>query len=189
MNNLMKKVFLGLSAIALTGLAACSSTPEERETAEYRDNYGERAPASTVDSQMYSQGKKDKQYFKDMNKEAVDWEQDETGQAVATTQKNRKGKMLPHRSVNARVTANRSMVKDVQQALNDEGHNLEVDGIMGTKTRNALSSFQGRNGIQANGQLDTRTLEALGLDSDRSPASVNEETETLSTEDYDMSWE
>ena len=54
-------------------------------------------------------------------------------------------------------------VKQVQQKLSDAGHQLEVDGIMGPKTQAALREYQQKNNLQASGQLDQKTMAALGV--------------------------
>ena len=56
-------------------------------------------------------------------------------------------------------------VKAVQQALKDKGHDPgSVDGRMGPKTQQALRDFQEAHGIQATGQLDTKTMQSLGVE-------------------------
>ena len=59
-------------------------------------------------------------------------------------------------------------VKAAQQALKDKGHDPGgVDGRMGPKTEQALRDFQKAQGMQATGQLDARTMQSLGVESDR----------------------
>ena len=207
MNKIINKVFLGLSTMAALGLVACESTPEEREyseaDSEFSDTYADREPASSdttmgsakndTGSQMYSEGQRDKQYFDESaaTDETTGWSTDKNkaGQAVTSTRSSQVGmkNRNPYASNSAMMNPDRTIVKEVQQALNDEGHDLAVDGILGTHTRNALSSFQSQNGIRANGQLNARTLEALGVDGERAPASIDESETT--TDDYDSSWE
>jgi len=56
-------------------------------------------------------------------------------------------------------------VKAVQQALKDKGHPPgTVDGRMGPKTQQALRDFQKAQGLQATGELDTRTMQSLGVE-------------------------
>jgi peptidoglycan hydrolase-like protein with peptidoglycan-binding domain len=55
----------------------------------------------------------------------------------------------------------------VQQALKDKGHDPgSIDGIMGQRTKEALRSFQQKEGLQATGTLDTQTAEKLGVSMD-----------------------
>jgi peptidoglycan hydrolase-like protein with peptidoglycan-binding domain len=64
-------------------------------------------------------------------------------------------------------TPNTAFVKKVQQALKDKGvYSGPIDGTMGPKTRDAISSFQKANNLQvtADKALDDETLRALGID-------------------------
>jgi peptidoglycan hydrolase-like protein with peptidoglycan-binding domain len=55
----------------------------------------------------------------------------------------------------------RREVEAVQQALNQQGSNLKVDGKLGSKTREALKEFQQKNGLKPTGRLDKATESAL----------------------------
>lgn len=56
------------------------------------------------------------------------------------------------------------LVRKVQQELKAEGINPgPIDGIWGPKTSQAVQQFQQKRGLQASGQLDARTLSALGV--------------------------
>jgi hypothetical protein len=55
-------------------------------------------------------------------------------------------------------------IRELQQALNDAGYNVMVDGIWGTQTRTALQEFQQQEGLEATGEPDPQTLAALELD-------------------------
>jgi peptidoglycan hydrolase-like protein with peptidoglycan-binding domain len=51
-----------------------------------------------------------------------------------------------------------------QQALSQKGFNAgKADGILGPRTRRALTSFQQNQGLQRSGRLDDKTLAALGV--------------------------
>lgn len=52
-----------------------------------------------------------------------------------------------------------------QTALNDKGYNVAVDGRLGPNTKDAVRSFQDKNGLSATGTLDSETLAALGVKS------------------------
>jgi peptidoglycan hydrolase-like protein with peptidoglycan-binding domain len=54
-------------------------------------------------------------------------------------------------------------IRQVQIMLKQKGFALEVDGMFGPQTKKALVEFQERQGIQASGQIDSRTMTALGL--------------------------
>ena len=49
-------------------------------------------------------------------------------------------------------------VKKLQQSLNDQGANLDVDGIYGEKTRSAVRSYQEKNGLGVDGIAGSETL-------------------------------
>jgi peptidoglycan hydrolase-like protein with peptidoglycan-binding domain len=65
----------------------------------------------------------------------------------------------------ARQEHSEQVVRQVQEQLKQKGHEVgPVDGIMGPQTKDALKEFQQKEGIQASGELDQQTLQALGVD-------------------------
>src|SRR3954471_1133515 len=55
-------------------------------------------------------------------------------------------------------------IRQVQIVLKDRGfYRGEPDGVLGPATTQALIVFQRREGLQANGRIDTRTVTALGV--------------------------
>jgi outer membrane lipoprotein SlyB len=52
-------------------------------------------------------------------------------------------------------------VRRVQSALNEQGYNVQVDGVMGPQTESALKSWQAKNGLEQTGTLDSATLDKL----------------------------
>ena len=54
-------------------------------------------------------------------------------------------------------------VQKVQQALNQNGEHVKVDGVWGPKTSQALRDYQQKNGLQASGQLDDQTMQKLNV--------------------------
>lgn len=69
------------------------------------------------------------------------------------------------------VTGSYSLVEQVQRSLNDRGYPVgPVDGVMGQRTRNALSSFQAANALPVTGSTDAATLHALGVYHVQAPA-------------------
>jgi hypothetical protein len=54
-------------------------------------------------------------------------------------------------------------IRNVQQALKDQGQNIKVDGIWGRSTHQALRDFQRSQNIDGNGQLNAETFAALNL--------------------------
>ena len=64
----------------------------------------------------------------------------------------------------SKIGSQSNEVKSIQQALKEKGYfNSNVDGIFGTKTKNAVISFQKDNGLTADGVVGLQTLRALGL--------------------------
>ena len=62
-------------------------------------------------------------------------------------------------------TRDESLVREVQQALNDKGFNPgPIDGKWGPRTQAALTKFQKSERITASRKLDDQTLPALGVD-------------------------
>jgi len=61
------------------------------------------------------------------------------------------------------------VVESVQQALKDQGFYYgEVTGEMNTTLTAAIRRYQIRNGLQVNGQLNSETLQSLGINSSAS---------------------
>ena len=56
-----------------------------------------------------------------------------------------------------------SSVRHLQQALVDQGYEIDVDGDFGDATFEALSHFQEANDLDVDGIAGPRTLAALGL--------------------------
>jgi peptidoglycan hydrolase-like protein with peptidoglycan-binding domain len=62
------------------------------------------------------------------------------------------------------LAVSEDLVRSVQQQLRDRGVNAgPVDGIWGPETHQGLQKFQQSQGLQPTGQLDTATLQALGI--------------------------
>jgi hypothetical protein len=77
------------------------------------------------------------------------------------------GAPLPSGKV--RMGAGRSSNRDVkqaQQALKDKGHDPgPIDGVMGSRTKEAIKSFQSASNLQVTGTLDAETSQKLGISS------------------------
>jgi peptidoglycan hydrolase-like protein with peptidoglycan-binding domain len=54
-------------------------------------------------------------------------------------------------------------IRQVQEVLVQQGFSVEVDGRLGPRTRQALIQFQRRQGLAVTGQIDSRTVTALGV--------------------------
>lgn len=70
-------------------------------------------------------------------------------------------------------------VKELQKALNNMGYSLEVDGKFGTKTQNAVKSYQKNNGLSVDGIVGNNTWASLLGSSVKS--SSNSENQAIST--------
>ncbi len=55
------------------------------------------------------------------------------------------------------------LVSALQEALNNEGYDLEVDGIFGDGTEAALRDYQANNELSVDGIAGPDTLDALGI--------------------------
>src|SRR5881398_932824 len=70
------------------------------------------------------------------------------------------------------------LVERVQQALKDQGFYYgEVSGEMNTNVAAAIRRYQIRNGLQVTGELNSETLQSLGINSS---ASVRPATKSAS---------
>lgn len=62
------------------------------------------------------------------------------------------------------TSVSKATIKKVQRTLNRCGYSCgTADGVMGTRTKRALKSYQRDNGLKADGAIGQQTLEALGL--------------------------
>jgi hypothetical protein len=76
----------------------------------------------------------------------------------------RSSAMVNERGSSTDMHLSRDEIRQVQIMLNQQGFNVgEPDGILGARTREALIAFQRNKGFQASGQIDQRTLAALGV--------------------------
>lgn len=88
--------------------------------------------------------------------------------AIATApvmaQQTRESPVPPNQRETVPVQLKAKQVMELQQRLNKQGFSSgHVDGIWGPDTSAAVMNFQARNGLQATGQLDQKTLKALGI--------------------------
>ena len=64
----------------------------------------------------------------------------------------------------AQLGSSGEQVTKIQQRLAEFGYDVgEVDGVFGSKTKNAVIKFQKDNGLTADGVVGSQTLAALGL--------------------------
>lgn len=80
-------------------------------------------------------------------------------------------------------TLSSAEIKDIQQALIDEGYDPgAVDGMWGNLTRAAVWNFQQENGMDPSGEVDRETLAALGVQlASQNQATVDTGSSTLSS--------
>ena len=71
-------------------------------------------------------------------------------------------------------------VKEIQTKLKNWGYyNDSIDGIYGSKTFEAVKSFQKKNGLTADGIAGSKTLQALGINSSNSQNSTSKNNTDL----------
>lgn len=70
-------------------------------------------------------------------------------------------------------------VAQLQQKLKDKGYNIAVDGIYGTETQKAVTQYQAKNKLKADGIAGNETLTSLGI---ASKAPVKPQTTTTATQ-------
>jgi hypothetical protein len=63
--------------------------------------------------------------------------------------------------------------REIQIALNRFGASLDVDGVTGPVTRNAIRDFQRQHGLVTDGIAGEKTLEALGLEPVHDPVATS----------------
>jgi peptidoglycan hydrolase-like protein with peptidoglycan-binding domain len=88
----------------------------------------------------------------------------QSGQTQAATQQ--KGQKS-----GAQMSQSPELIKQAQEKLSAAGHDAgPADGIMGPRTQKALKDFQQAKNLEASGQLDQKTLSALGVSGDAASA-------------------
>jgi hypothetical protein len=70
-------------------------------------------------------------------------------------------RMRYQKSGMARASGKSDHIQQAQQALNQNGESLQVDGVMGSKTKAALKDFQTKHNLKVTGRLDRATRKAL----------------------------
>lgn len=73
------------------------------------------------------------------------------------------GQTGTHQSQSGKLDQNTA--RQVQQQLQSQGYNVgQVDGVWGTRSRQALMDFQRDQNIRTTGRPDQQTMAALGLE-------------------------
>lgn len=74
------------------------------------------------------------------------------------------GEMEKKPAAKGKMSTGNEETRKVQEALKAKGNDPgPIDGIMGPKTRAAITAFQKANGMKGTGQLDAQTAEKLGV--------------------------
>jgi len=68
-----------------------------------------------------------------------------------------------HRGDTVVLSLSSEDIRQVQIMLRQKGFDIEVDGVMGPRTRQAITAFQRQQGLQATGEIDRSTSVALGV--------------------------
>ena len=90
--------------------------------------------------------------------------QGQSAQDQSTQGQQMPGQTQPGRAPGGMEASTPSDVRQIQQALKDKGFDVgPIDGQLGPKTEQALRSFQQAQGLQATGQVDQKTMAALGV--------------------------
>lgn len=72
--------------------------------------------------------------------------------------------LLQARPVLRKGSKDKEAVKELQRLLRAQGYSLEIDGIFGTMTRQAVMSYQGTHGLARDGVVGEMTWAALTAD-------------------------
>jgi peptidoglycan hydrolase-like protein with peptidoglycan-binding domain len=75
----------------------------------------------------------------------------------------------PSKGGGQQMSQGKDLVKQAQEKLSAAGHDVgEADGILGPRTQKGLKEFQQSKGLQPSGQLDQKTIAALGVSGEAS---------------------
>jgi len=79
-----------------------------------------------------------------------------------------RGRMGQEQQQELQVGFDRETVMEIQRELSNEGYEVQVDGLWGPNTQNALRSYQQQEeDLEATGWPDNQTLSQLGIDEER----------------------
>lgn len=73
------------------------------------------------------------------------------------------GSGMSHGNMSRHENMSKHEVMQIQNALNQSGDHLSVDGVMGPSTKSALRNYQQSHGLQPTGKPDPETLQRLGI--------------------------
>ena len=73
-------------------------------------------------------------------------------------------------------------VRGIQQALKDQGEDVQVDGVWGPETQAALGKYQQQEGIDAQGQINMETLSSLEVEDEQGSQQAAAPSEEMPSE-------
>ena len=77
----------------------------------------------------------------------------------------------PGSASESQATGSQQDIRQAQEALKSQGHDPgPIDGVMGSKTKEALKAFQGATGLKQTGNLDAETKQKLKIEGGSSGA-------------------
>ena len=92
---------------------------------------------------------------------------DHSRKVVAVLRVGSSGAQLHNRggasSASAALDLRPEQIREIQMVLKERGFAVEVDGRLGSRTRQALIAFQRKQGLTASGRIDNQTVSALGV--------------------------
>lgn len=94
-----------------------------------------------------------------------------TTTTTSTTRPSRSS--MTNKRSNSMSSVSRDQVRDVQTVLTQSSTALVPDGVMGAQTEEALRRYQSQNGLEITGRINSETLNHMGLESGRSPSSLD----------------
>src|SRR5438105_10551543 len=118
----------------------------------------------------------------DTAKEKVGNAWDKTKEKAVEAKDKVKEKVSGKKDKGGQPTAGKDDVRTAQQALQDKGFNPgPIDGIMGPRTKAALSDFQTKENMKVTGSLDKETKAKLMTASGSSSTSTTSSTSSTTT--------
>jgi len=75
-----------------------------------------------------------------------------------------------HANAGGTINLSQGQIRELQIVLREKGFDIgQPDGVMGSRTKEALISFQRQQGFRATGQVDVETVTALGIKGEFDP--------------------
>jgi hypothetical protein len=153
--------------VAMVGASAGCERREERPgTAPETERQPETAPPATGPGAEGEPQPQDRQPVAGEDEERRGEPRDE--QPVAGREDQQGQVLLRDQEGRQLVLTDRAMIRQVEQRLQDAGFDPgTVDGVPDQRFHQALVQFQERHDLEATGQLDPQTAQALGIEWER----------------------